>query len=349
MAKIEIRVQPTEQSHSPLSLFVDDEFVDAHVNAYQGIRSIDVSDAQEALKLYPVRLEDLAPTIFILMPVDFGWRRYSGTVHFLARDNAIDFRLTPDLLNWSGPWSATTYSQAVADVVNALGRDDVIGDISPEGDVEIRAVAGETTVGACIAAWRPLIERLPTDAESHLAGTSDAVIVEFRFPQVIKVACEQYLLYFAEFLADLGIAASAELREQAGVVIFAVTPTNSREALIHIREALNVYLQLSTAEVADESFDVASQKLASNIYHLRSQIALARAVIQTQQATIHAQEATIDLQRQFLVPERMTAGNQSVPREEFFGGTVALTKYEGKGFEVNLPGIFQRLKKMFTR
>ncbi|MGZ5445107.1 MAG: hypothetical protein ACXW5U_24970 [Thermoanaerobaculia bacterium] len=347
MPKLEIRDQPVEKHLSSLSLFVDDEFVDASVSAWEQIRSVDVFDPKEAIKLHSVQLDQLAPAIFVTMPVDFGWRRYSGSLHLLARDQEIDFRLTPDALNWSGPWSIMTYSQAAADVVNALRREDIVGDVSVDGDIEIRAVAAKLTVGECIETWRPLIEQLQPDADRYLAGESDAVIVEFRFPPAVKVACEQYLLYFAEFLADLGIAASAELREHAGAVIFSVTPTNSREALSHIREALDLYLQLPTTNVGSDEHDPSSDKLLANIYHLRSQLMLARAVIQTQQATIRAQETTIDLQRRILTPERITAGNQSVPREEFLGGTLALTRYEGKGFEVNLPAIFRRLREMF--
>jgi hypothetical protein len=349
MSKIEIRAQLHEKYRSPWSLFVDGERVDARVGAHDDLRMIDVFDGETAARLHSVQIDDLAPTIFITMPVDFGWRRYSGGLHLLPRDREIDFRLTPDPLNWAGPWSIMTYSQAVADVVNELQRDDIVGDVSPEGDVEIRANASEVTVGGCIEAWRPLIERLQEDAEAHLAGTSDAVIAEFRFPAAVKVACEQYLLYFAEFLADLGIAASADLHERAGTVIFSVTPTNSREALSHIREALDIYLELQAADVGTEDLDLPSQKLLSNIYHLRSQLTLARAVLQTQQATIRAQETTIELQTRILVPERITADNQSSSREELFGGTVALTKYEGKGFEINLPAIFRRLRNAFKR
>lgn len=349
MSKIDIRAQRHEKYQSPWSLFVDGEFVDARVGAHDNLRTIDVLDAEIAPKLYSVRIDDLAPTIFVTMPVDFGWRRYSGDLHLLPRDREIDFRLKPDALNWAGPWSIMTYSQAAADVVNGLERDDIVGDISPEGDVEIRAIATEATVGECIAAWRPLIEGLQEDTETHLAGTSDAVIAEFRFPATVKVACEQYLLYFAEFLADLGIAASAELHERAGTVIFSVTPTNSREALSHIREALDIYLELHAADVATEELDLPSQKLLANIYHLRSQLTLAGAVIETQQATIRAQDTTIELQSRILVPQRITSAGESSNREELFGGTVALTKYEGKGFEVNLPAIFRSLRNAFRR
>jgi hypothetical protein len=55
---------------------------------------------------------------------------------------------------------------------------------------------------------------------------------------------EQYLLYFVQFLEDLGIHATADLQEQARGVLLTVTPQDGREALERIREALDVYLQI---------------------------------------------------------------------------------------------------------
>ena len=50
----------------------------------------------------------------------------------------------------------------------------------------------------------------------------------FEFPDAVRVPCEQYLLYFAQFLRDLGVEASSELRHEVGMVLFSVTPTDLR-------------------------------------------------------------------------------------------------------------------------
>jgi hypothetical protein len=65
-----------------------------------------------------------------------------------------------------------------------------------------------------------------------------------RFPPAIRTACEQYLLYFVQFLEDLGVSATAEIKEDAKRVLFSVTPTDGCAALQQIREALEVYLKL---------------------------------------------------------------------------------------------------------
>src|SRR5215213_4701390 len=51
----------------------------------------------------------------------------------------------------------------------------------------------------------------------------------FNFPEAVKIPCEQYLLYFATFLKDLGINAASNLQEEAGKVLFSVTPTEDIE------------------------------------------------------------------------------------------------------------------------
>jgi hypothetical protein len=60
----------------------------------------------------------------------------------------------------------------------------------------------------------------------------------------------------------------------------------------------------------------------------------------TQQATIEAQSVTILTQRALLDRD----GKAPEEREELLDGTVALTRYKGKGFEVNLPKLFRELR-----
>jgi len=40
---------------------------------------------------------------------------------------------------------------------------------------------------------------------------------------------------------------------------------------------------------------------------------------------------------------------KSDDKEEFLGGAVALTKYQGKGVEINLAEIFRKLKRLFQK
>lgn len=94
----------------------------------------------------------------------------------------------------------------------------------------------------------------------------ESVAVYFDFPESIKVPCEQYLLYFAQFLKDLGVEADTTLSHEAGKVLFTVTPADQKEALDKIQTALDVYLKLPTNPITDsaisESIEV--QRLEAN-------------------------------------------------------------------------------------
>lgn len=186
---------------------------------------------------------------------------------------------------------------------------------------------------------------------------NDSVAMSFDFPEEVKVPCEQYLLYFVQFLRDLGVGATSELKHEAGQVLFTVTPTDTRQALDKIRTALEIYMRLPSSPVSNLSgadSEVAIQRLVANIYHLKSQLALSQAMLQAKDATIQAHQLTISNQQRLLNGEIIIESLRDVTpqpgedKEELLGGMFAITKYEGKGFELNLPEIFRRLRKLFA-
>src|SRR6185437_3359491 len=80
--------------------------------------------------------------------------------------------------------------------------------------------------------------------ELALKGIGKSSLVAwFDFPAPIKTACEQYLVYFVQFLEDLGIKANSEIKEDAGRVLFSITPVDGQSALGRIKEALEIYLE----------------------------------------------------------------------------------------------------------
>ncbi len=129
----------------------------------------------------------------------------------------------------------------------------------------------------------------------------------FNFPEALKIPCEQYLLYFAQFLQDLGINATSNLTEEAGKVLFSVTPTDDIEALDKIREALAVYLNLPSSPIVyDESFAAMrlqqqvenlqhSQKMAVREIQLNEKLLLAQSdMIREKNVTISQQQSIIE-------------------------------------------------------
>lgn len=183
---------------------------------------------------------------------------------------------------------------------------------------------------------------------------SDSVVLHFDFPEEVKIPCEQYLLYFAQFLRDLGVEADTALTHEAGQALFTVTPKDKQTALDKIHNALKLYLRLPSSPVSDTTNEaIAIQRLESNVLRLRSDLKLAAAELQAKNATVQAQQLTISIQQGLLSGEIVFDSMKDVtPKskdtEDLLGGMLSLKKYEGKGFDVDLPEMFRRFKKLFS-
>lgn len=189
----------------------------------------------------------------------------------------------------------------------------------------------------------------------------NSVAAYFKFPDSVKVSCQQYLVYFVQFLQDIGISATAELKEEAGKTLFSVTPTNKEQALSHVKTALDIYLRLPGAvSVYTPSLDssIEIQRLTANIYHLKGQLALADAILQQKDQIIQDQRILIGQQQystEILMQSIQTIGysgkdfNDADDRESIVGDIVSVKKYNWEFLEVDLPTLFRRLKNVFGR
>jgi len=186
----------------------------------------------------------------------------------------------------------------------------------------------------------------------QLGADINSLEVAFDFPEEVRVPCEQYLLYFGQFLADVGVKATTNIRHEAGQVLFAVTPDDKDTALDNIHTALGEYLNLARAPINEASLvSIADQRLAANVDHLKGQLRLKNAELQLAQATIQTQQVAIDVLKGDALLEfvKDVTPKQSDDKETFLGGTVALKAFNYKGVEVNYPEIFRKLKQLFKK
>jgi len=178
---------------------------------------------------------------------------------------------------------------------------------------------------------------------------SGAVFTYFQFPEEIKTACEQYLIYFNQFLKDLGIEAETEIKEQAKSTLFKVMPKDKNEALDKIKEALEVYINIPGINDSDfenmGNGDVAFFQLQANIMHLKSQLMFANATIELKDATIQA----LRLSNYQLTSNSSDRENEKIEDEEsIIPNILSVKKFEWKGIIVNTP-VFVRQLKRFGR
>lgn len=136
-------------------------------------------------------------------------------------------------------------------------------------DLEVQFDKGNNFLESALEAEQKVIKYCEVAVNRFLKiSDNNHILKTFNFPKEVKIPCEQYLLYFAQFLQDLGINATSNLKEEAGKVLFSVTPTDDVEALDKIREALAVYLNLPSSPIIyDDSF--AAMRLQQQIENLQ--------------------------------------------------------------------------------
>jgi hypothetical protein len=184
-----------------------------------------------------------------------------------------------------------------------------------------------------------------------IGSRPDSMSVSFEFPEPVKVACEPYLLYFVEFLKQLGIESSADITHDAGHILFAVTPKHSRVALEKLYQALEVYLSLPSSPIGGPDDDPVVLGLRAQIYHFQGQLKMAQAIIQLQQTTIDAQKLAITQQQRAFGTELLLESIRPVTptphqdREEVIPGFISVKDHSISGVVIHLPKLFRSLKE----
>lgn len=262
-----------------------------------------------------------------------------------------------DANNWKHLWSPNEYAKEFEHIIvshkqiDGRFKQDAYTLFNPSFAIEYSVDDFGLPIKAEAAKHIAAIRELHELTETSLLSTlhSDSIAMHFDFPEEVRVPCEQYLLYFAQFLKDLGVEANTALTHEAGQVLFTITPEDKDQALDKISEALEVYLNLPKSPISDTTNEsIAIQRLESNILRLRSDLKLAAAELQAKNATIEAQRLTIDIHKRLLSGEIIIDSLKDViPKSQDKGESLISTK--SKESEVDLPEIFGKLKHLFTK
>jgi hypothetical protein len=303
--------------------------------------------------------------------VDNGWQHadieVDGDQWCIENGKNVRIAVQFDWEEWARPYSIRAYAAGLLGLLTTLGStdlywpakgyyanddrdDDELGDfLNGFGIVSI--VEPETTIAQLLIELPKRLQNYFSQVEIELLQNQpDAVNRIFSFPDSLRASCEQYLMYFGQFLSDLGIEATTELKEEASRVLFRVVPSNKNEALEVIQQALDTYLRIPGSPSADaamaNSSEIAVLQLNANVSHLRAQLFLAAAVAQAKDATISAQQTEIANLRgavdlTWYAPKLPSSSDS----EQLVGDLVSVKKLEYKGFEFNFPEILRRLKR----
>jgi len=275
----------------------------------------------------------------------------------------LSFEFRFDSEEWARPWSITHFAETIEQTVKALSltgistfRDEefVTNDFGFSCEIDNLATTGEEE----IQRWIPVLQEIMNDVHDQLIANTagNSISQAFRFPAHIATACEQYLIYFGQFLSDIGIEAAVDLSHASDHLLFRVTPKDSKQALEAIRSALNEYLQLPSDPLLQSNLitsnEIAVLQYQANVAHLQSQLTLAQAINQAKDATIQAlQLANYQLEQISItvprLPNPTSKAESKSDSEELIDGVLSVKKTEIKGIVVHWPEIVRKLKRRF--
>lgn len=254
----------------------------------------------------------------------------------------IGFRFLPVGFLWNKPFSFAEYLETFINEKSTLSRYNVTS--KQQGTklfVNFEIEKSEKTLSDIILETSKLAYELHTEIESSIAQKIERnfLLASFNFPEEIKVSCKQYLEYFAQFLQDLGIKTISNINEEAGKVLFSVTPTNDIEALDKIREALAVYLNLPSSPIVyDDSF--AAMRLQQQIENLEHSQKMAVREIQLAEKVIMIQSDTIREKNTTILQKDSTIEQQSRIIEKISSESIMMDSLENReDFEQVFDGL----------
>ncbi|MCC9134863.1 hypothetical protein ACFSKU_19830 [Pontibacter silvestris] len=268
----------------------------------------------------------------------------------------IELRLN-DWEHWAKPWSMSSLAKEFETNIARLGNERI--SYWQEDDetvlngfgIEYKVPSSTALIRQEIDTLLPILKTIIDETNKRLLESldSEVVLTYFQFPEEIKTACKQYLVYFTQFIADMGIKVDTELKEELNHTLFKIIPANKEESLERIKEALTIYLNAPNAhnfqaQISNQT-DIAAKQWEANFYHLKSQLSLATSIIQAKDSTIEMLQLSNYQYKQLL--ESHSLKKESEEEEDVIPGIVSLNSYEGQGFKINLAEIFRRLKRGF--
>jgi hypothetical protein len=211
---------------------------------------------------------------------------------------SLVLRLDPEYDHWAKPWSVAELAEALdsliveSNISNLRYFQEEAEFISAGFGIELLIDDPNSVMDNKLESALEILRSLTEETNHRLSEDirADTLSIFFDFPPSIRTPCKQYLVYFAQFLADIGIEANTELKQKSNQTLFTVSPKSGEDALSKIKEALAVYLNAPANpafEVQTLSHnDLAVKQWEANVYHLKSQLLLANATLQAKDATL---------------------------------------------------------------
>jgi len=257
----------------------------------------------ESSKILGICLEKFPPRFnFIrITDISFDWGHNIEAIWVSGKTKPeIQIYTNPELDKWKNIYSYEEYFTQIEKIAGEEYEEIIEFSENDQSEglirgiaISVKGISLNSPIIIEIERVLTIVKNLHLKAAENLSKNDEySVAALFRFPEDIKSSCEQYLLYFVQFLRDSGINATSNLKEEAGKVLFLVAPTDDIEALDNIREALAVYLNLPSSPIVyDESF--AAMRLHQQIDNLQHSQRMVARELQFNEKLLIAHSETI--------------------------------------------------------
>lgn len=288
--------------------------------------------------------------------VDFSWTidnwEFWIDLKFKFDSNTLDIEFKTDWEEWERPYSIKKFSEELKKIAETdstfqcqyfCDEEFVTNGFGLSFRINDNKLVLEDIIGSKLDIIEECIMNIHVSILNQL--DNEILSVYFRFPEEIKSACNQYLIYFGQFLSDMGIEARTEVKEEVEGTLFRVLPNSQSDAIENIKNALDIYIGATSKEgyqiiSTSDSYDVSIAQWKANILHLKSQLMLAESVLQMKDATIESLKLS-----NFQYNKLLEAQSKSIDQEKIVGGLVKIKEYDGNGFSIDLPSIIRKLKR----
>ncbi len=271
-----------------------------------------------------------------------SWRKLDDfLIDVIIKKHQIKIVFEPDLKNWKQDYSHTFYLEKLFEIISSdewsKSNDSSVIIVDSRLTMTFPRISGGDKLisinDEIIGQFRKLLIRHNEIVGSYKRTENKTLIsVFFGFPDKLKVSCEQYILYFTQFLQDLGINATSNLKEEAGKVLFSVTPTDDVEALDKIREALAVYLNLPASPISDLEYseNFALMRLQQQVRNLQHSQQMAKTEILSARYALGLAQQNIDNQDRMIVRQNSLIKNQTKIIEKITSKSIMMDSVENK-------------------
>lgn len=164
-------------------------------------------------------------------------------------------------------------------------------------------------------------------------------------------AFAQYLMYFGQFLSDMGIGSETSVTNNNGLIILNINPSNKEDAIQNIYFALNSYLALADGEsLIKPNLTPASElkykQLMSNVEHLKLQLSYTQAMLEVKNEHINILQHEQEFSRTFIANQTSNQTKIVTEKWEPIEG-ISITKYKGNFFEIDIPKLIKKITRKF--